>query len=47
MLFCAMMLSTGVFWGVGETVLMELNASPSRPLPLPCDSRKYVYNVWI
>lgn len=34
--FCAMMLSTGVFCGVGETVLMELNANPSSPLPFPC-----------
>jgi hypothetical protein len=30
-----MMLSTGVFCGSGDTVLMVSNARPSRPLPLP------------
>ena len=49
-LFCAMMLSTGVFCGVGETVLMELNARPSSPLPLPsancCESSFASSTAW-
>jgi hypothetical protein len=39
------MLSTGVFCGVGETVLMSLNAKPRRPLPFPWSQLAHCFSL--
>ena len=42
-----MMLSTGVFCGSGDTVLMVSNARPSKPLPLPYNALVSGLASWV